>query len=128
MSDAASFSRQFATAFGARDAAALAALFVEDGSLHSLTGRLLEGQEAITTGLAEEFAGLARMARLVSGKAATRMIGPGAAILHQRFVVTGLRDATGAELPRVGALLTVVLAAKGPGWQALSATFAVLES
>lgn len=128
MSDPAAFSRQFAAAFGARDATVLAALFAEDGSLHGLTGRFHEGRPAIEQGLAEEFAGLARMARLVSGKATTRMIGPGAAILHQRFVVTGLRDATGSELPRVGALLTVVLAANSDGWQGLTATFAVLES
>ena len=41
--------------------------------------------------------------------------------------MTGLRDESGAELPRVAALLTAVLVAKGDGWQALTATFAVVE-
>ena len=75
----------------------------------------------------QEFAGLSRMARLVTGKTALRPLGPGAAVLHQRFVVTGLRDASGAELPRIGALLTAVLVAKGEGWLALTATFAMVE-
>lgn len=128
MSDAADFPRAFATAFGSQNAEGIAALFAEDGSFHALTGHWSEGRRAIADGMAQEFAGLSRMARLVTGKTALRPLGPGAAILHQRFVVTGLRDATGADLPRVAALLTAVLAAKGTGWQALTATFAVVEA
>lgn len=128
MSDAADFPRAFANAFGAQNADGIAALFAEDGSFHALTGHWAQGRRDIATGMQQEFAGLSRMARLVTGKTALRPIGPGAAILHQRFVVTGLRDAEGRELPRVGALLTAVLAAKGDGWLALTATFAVVES
>jgi uncharacterized protein (TIGR02246 family) len=127
MSDAADFPRAFANAFGTQSAEGIAALFAEDGSFHALTGHWAEGRPAIMEGMRQEFAGLSRMARLVSGKTSLRALGPGAAILHQRYVVTGLRDASGAELPRVGALLTAVLAAKGDGWLALTATFAVLE-
>lgn len=125
--DPTEFPRAFASAFGTQDADAMAALFAEDGSLHALTGHLAEGRAAIAAGMRAEFAGLSRMARLVTGKTALRPMGPGAAILHQRYVVTGLRDATGAELPRVAALLTAVLAAREGGWQALTATFAVVE-
>ncbi len=128
MTQPADFPRAFATAFGSQNAEGIAALFAEDGSFHALTGHWAEGRSAIAKGMQQEFAGLSRMARLVSGKTALRPIGPGAAVLHQRFVVTGLRDATGAELPRIGALLTAVLAAKGEGWLALTATFAMVES
>lgn len=127
MNEASELPRLFAASFGAQDAAGLAAFFAEDGSLHSLTGAFLSGRKEIEKGLAEEFAGLSRMARLVSGRLALRPIGPGAVILHQRFVVTGLRDAQGAELPRVGALLTAVLAARDGGWQVLTATFGAVE-
>ena len=127
MSAPADFPRSFAAAFGVQDAEALAALFAENGSFHCLTGQFCDGRPAITKGLAAEFSGLSRMARLVSGKFALTPIGPGAGILHQRYVVTGLRDESGAELPRVAALLTAVLVAKGDGWQALTATFAVVE-
>lgn len=128
MSEAADFPRAFAAAFGAQDANGLAALFAEDGSFHGLTGQFSEGRKAIETEMQAEFAGLSRMARLVTGKFRLRALGPGAAILHQRFVVTGLRDAQGQDLARVGALLTAVLVAKEEGWHALTATFAVVES
>jgi uncharacterized protein (TIGR02246 family) len=128
MSDASDFPRAFAAAFGTQEAESIAALFAEDGSFHTLTGTFAETRADIAQTLREEFAGLSRMARLVTGKTSLRPMGPGAAILHQRYVVTGLRDASGAEMPRVGALLTAVLAAKGDGWQALTATFAVVEN
>lgn len=128
MSGPSLYPRHFAAAFGAQDPAGLAALFTEDGSLHSLTGRFLEGRAAIESGMAEEFAGLSRMARLVSGRVSVTPLGDAGAILHQRFVVTGLRDASGAELPRLGALLTAVLVPARDGWQARTATFAVLDS
>ena len=128
MSDPTDFPRAFAAAFGSQNADGIAALFTEDGSFHALTGHWAEGRKEITEGIRGEFSGLSRMARLVSGKTTLRPIGPGAAILHQRYVVTGLRDATRAELPRIAALLTAVLAAKGDGWQALTATFAMVES
>ncbi|MDR7123930.1 SgcJ/EcaC family oxidoreductase [Pseudotabrizicola sp. 4114] len=127
MTQAADFPRAFATAFSAQNAQAIAALFAEDGSFHALTGHWAEGRSTIAKGMEQEFAGLSRMARLVTGKTALRPLGPGAAVLHQRFVVTGLRDASGAELPRIGALLTAVLVAKGDGWLALTATFAMVE-
>lgn len=128
MSQASDFPRAFAASFGAQDAAALAALFAEDGSFHGLTGHFAEGRPMIEAGLAAEFAGLSQMARLVTGKASLHPLGPGAVIVHQRFVVTGLRDATGAEMPRVAAMLTAVLIAKPTAWQAITATFAVLET
>ena len=127
MIDPADFPRAFAASFGAQDASAMADLFTEDGSFHGLTGHFATGRAAVEADLQAEFAGLSRMARLVTGKAKVRTLGADSAVLHQRFVVTGLRDATGAEMPRVGALLTAVLVATSTGWQAVSATFAVVE-
>ena len=127
MTDPADFPRAFAAAFGTQDAPGIAALFAEDGSFHALTGHVSEGRPQIAAGMGQEFAGLSQMARLVSGRTSLRPLGPGATILHQRYVVTGLRDATGADLPRVGALLTAVLVNGDTGWHALTATFAVVE-
>ena len=127
MTDPATFSRAFAAAFGAQDAASLAGLFAEDACLHGLTGHVAQGRKAIAAGLADEFAGVSRMARLVTGKAVLRKLGLDAVVLHQRFVVTGLRDSEGAELPRVGTLLTAVLVAEAGAWLAVAATFGVVE-
>lgn len=126
MTESAAFSRAFAASFGTGDALAMANLFSEDATLHSLTGMVLQGRDAIAQGLKAEFAGLCRFARLVSGKGIERKLGPGASILHQRYVVTGLRGEDGIELPRIAALLTVILVAKDDGWQALTATFGMV--
>lgn len=128
MTEPAEFPRAFAAAFGSGQGREIASLFSEDGSFHSLTSQFLEGRKAIENGVAAEFSGLCQTARLVSGKTNLRMLGPGAAILHQRFVVSGLRDEGGQELPRLAALLTAVLVGREGGWQALTATFAVVDS
>ncbi len=127
MTDPTDLSRAFAQAFGAQDADAMAALFAETGTFHSLTGQWAEGQRAIRDGQAAEFAGLSRMARLVSGKVALTPLGETGCIVHQRFVVTGLRDADGGEIARVAAMLTAVLAKDGSAWQVVTATFAPIE-
>jgi uncharacterized protein (TIGR02246 family) len=128
MSAPADFPRAFATTYAVQDAQSLAGMFTEDGCLHGLTGHFAQGRHEILLGLRAEFAGLSQNAKLINGKTILRALGPGAAILHQRYVVMGLRDASGAELPRIAALLTCLLTAKGEGWQALTATFAVLEN
>lgn len=127
MTDPADFARAFAACFGAQDASGMAALFHQDGSLHGLTGHFTTGRAAIEASMQAEFAGLSRMARLVTGKATLRALGAEGVVLHQRFVVTGLRDEAGTEMPRIGAVLTAVLAKNSDGWQAIAATFAVVE-
>jgi len=120
------FPRAFATAFGAQDAAALAALMTETGSLASLTGQWAEGPAAARTALEAEFGGTFARARLVSGKGTLSLPAPGVALLRQRFVVTGAMDETGAELPRFGAMLVVVLTGSAADWRAESLTFSAL--
>ena len=120
------FPRLFAAAFGAQDSGAIAALLADDAQVVSLTRAWAEGRMEAETLFAAEFAGIFRRARLVTGKLALRPIGPGAAVVHQRYVVTGAQDADGGDLPRFAALLGLVLLAKPDGWQALSLTFSAL--
>ncbi len=54
------------------------------------------------------------------------MLGPGAAVLHQRFVLSGLIDEQGNDLGRIGALLFAVLVAKPDGWRAVSLQFTAI--
>ncbi len=119
--------RHFAQAFAARDAHAMAGILAEDGHALTLSGQWVEGQEALEAAWAAEFAGLFAQARLVTGKSNLRMIGPGAAILHQRYVITGAQQAEGVELPRFAALLTAVAIARTGGWQAVSLNFSPLS-
>jgi len=117
------FAKGFAGAFGRQDAAELAQVLAEDADVLTLTGALLESAAEAEAAWAGEFAGIFAAARLVSGKHRLRILGPGAAIVTQRFVVSGARDDHGAELPRFSAVLTAVLTARSTGWQAVSLTF-----
>lgn len=119
------FPRAFALAWGGRDIAALAGLFAEDADFLTLTGAWAEGREAIGDILAGELAGAFARARLVTGKAKLRPIGPGGAVLMQRFVLSGIRNADGSDAGRIGAILSAVLLAGRDGWQAVSASFTV---
>jgi len=117
------FAKDFAGAFGRQDAAALAAMLTEDADVLTLTGGVAETASEAETLFADEFAGIFASARLVTGKARMRALGPGAAVINQRFVVSGAKDETGQDLPRFGAVLTVVIIARMDGWHVVSLTF-----
>ncbi|MFM2350503.1 MAG: hypothetical protein RIR04_1469 [Pseudomonadota bacterium] len=123
MTGAEDFAKRFAAAFGRQDAAELAQLLAEDADVLTLTGAVAETAAEAEAAFAGEFAGIFAMARLVSGKHRLRVLGPGGAVVTQRFVVSGARDDQGAEMPRFGAVLTAVLTARSTGWQAVSLTF-----
>ncbi len=121
------FPRAFARLWGARDAEGLTALVAEDAGMLSLTGGWAEGRRAIHDLLRDELAGSFSRSRLVTGKTWLRPLGPGAAVLHQRFVLSGLIDAEGHDLGRLAAILTAVLTARNDGWQAVSLQFSALN-
>ncbi|MFT7058164.1 MAG: hypothetical protein ACJASV_000664 [Pseudorhodobacter sp.] len=117
------FSRAFASVWTARDAFGLAGLMAEDAEMLSLTGGWAEGRKAIEVLLREEMAGTFSRSRLVTGKTRLRALGPGAAVLHQRFVLSGLIDTEGKDMGRVAAMLIAVLTKRNEGWQAVSLQF-----
>lgn len=121
------FTRAFAALWGQRNADGLAALVTEDADMLTLTGAFCEGRKAIAQTLADEFAGTFARSRLVTGRAKLRPLGPGAAVLHQRFVLSGLIDDAGRDLGRLGAVLSAVLVAKPDGWQAVTLNFSAAE-
>lgn len=121
------FARAFAAAWIARDPAALAALMTEDADLLSLTGAWVEGRRAITDTFQAELNGIFARARLVTGRAKLRSLGLDRALLHQRFVLSGLRDAQGADMGRIGALLIATLQRDADGWQAVALQFTATE-
>ena len=121
------FPRYFAQAFAARDAAAMGAILDDEGSGLTLSGQWAEGPAALESAWAAEFAGLLANARLVTGKKQLRMLGPGAAVLNLRYVITGAEQAEGMELPRFGAVLSAVTIARSAGWQAVSLNFSPLS-
>jgi uncharacterized protein (TIGR02246 family) len=121
------FPRAFAKAWGARDTAGIVALLAEDADMLSLTGGWAEGRRAVETLLRDELSGMFSQSRLVTGKTRLRPLGPGAAVLQQRFVLSGLVDAAGRDLGRTGAMLIAVLVARSGGWQAITVQFSAVE-
>ena len=55
------------------------------------------------------------------------MLGPGAAVLSQRYVVSGAVDADGVEMARIPAVLAAVVIASAAGWQAVSLSFSAVS-
>ena len=122
------FSRHFVLAWGGRDAAALAALCAEDADMLTITGLWCEGRPRIQEILQAELDGAFAESRLVTGKGRLRPLGPGAAVLTQRFVLSGILDAEGRNARRTGAVLSAVLLARAEGWQAATLQFVALAA
>lgn len=120
------FPKRFAAAFAARDGAAIAGWLAGDAEVQTLTGAVAEDAAEAEAAFAAEFAGVFAAARLVTGRLRLHPIGPGAAVLHQRYVVIGAREDHGAELPRFGALMTAVLLKRAEGWRAVFLGFSPL--
>lgn len=120
------FAKGFAAAFSARDADALADMMTEDATLVSLTGQWVEGRSLIRETWAGEFAGTLRMARLVTGRQRIHPAGQ-AAVVSQRFVLSGALSPDGREMPRCAVLLQGTLAPVKDDWRAVSISLTVLS-
>ena len=117
------YARAFAQAWLAQDTAALGRLFAPDADFLSLTGAWAEGRTEIERTLRAELKGAFARAKLVTGRAKVRTIAPGAAVVHQRFVLSGVLNADGSDAGRIGAILMAVLVWEAGVWSAVSAQF-----
>lgn len=120
------FPRLFAAAFSGQDSAAMAAFFAPDASLQSLTGLWAESPDEILAAFEAEAAGIFARARLVTGKGSIRPLNPFAALLRQRFTISGALTETGEELPRFPAMLIAVFERSESAWSVQSLTFTAL--
>jgi uncharacterized protein (TIGR02246 family) len=120
------FSKAFVAHWSARDARGIAFLCAEDAEALTLTGLWCEGRTRIAEVLGAELAGAFSQSRLVTGKGRLRPLGPGAAVLSQRFVLSGIVDAEGRDAGRVAAMLSAVILARADGWQAATLHFVAL--
>jgi uncharacterized protein (TIGR02246 family) len=121
------FPRAFAQAFAAQSGADVAALLAEDGHGLTLSGQWVEGKGEAEAAWTAEFAGLLARARLVTGRMGVKMLGPGAAVVNQRYVVTGALQSEGVDLPRFAAILTATIIARPEGWTAVAMSFSPIS-
>ena len=120
------FPKLFATAFAAQNSVALVAMMAVDAQVVSLTGGLAEDAAQAGRIFDQEFAGIFVAARLITGRNRMQALGPGGAVVHQRYVVMGARNESGREVPRFGVVATAVLLATAEGWRAVSLTLSAL--
>jgi uncharacterized protein (TIGR02246 family) len=98
-----------AAAWNARDAAAYANLFAEDGDVVNVLGWWWRGRAAIQSKLADAFAWVFRDSKLTIAEVHTRFLDQATAIVHVRWTLDGAKVPPGAPAaPREGIQLQVL--------------------
>ncbi len=120
------FARRFAAAFSARDAVAIGALCTEGAGALTLTGGWADDRTGVQALWAADLAGPLAGTRLVTGKMRLVPVAEGAVMLHQRFVLSGVTDANGGDLGRLGVMLCALLLRQDADWKAQSLMIAPL--
>lgn len=116
--DVASF---FARAWMARDADALAALFAEDADFVNVAGIWWEDRAAIARAHAYGLTTFFRDSRLTVGRTKVRALGPDAAVVHARMILTGQIGADGGTAGPRHTILSFVMVRSGGSWLCVSA-------
>lgn len=115
------FPKAFAAAWMARDAATLAALFAPDADFVNVAGIWWEDRAAIEAAHNHALTSFFADSRLVTGRTKVRRLGADAALVHQRFILTGQRLPDGGEAGRRSTVILFVLRHAPEGWQAVAA-------
>ena len=112
----------FADAWAARDGAAIAALFTDDGDFVNVTGLWWHGRAAIAKPHDYALKSFFAQTALRAGRTETRMLGEDAAVVRCRFTLSGQRAPDGSEAAPRQTILTFVMQRQRDGhWQAVAA-------
>jgi len=110
----------FAAAWMARDAAALAALCVEDADFVNVVGIWWHDRGAIERAHHYGLTTFFRDSVLRVGRVKLRMLGPDHAVVHARMRLSGQRAPDGAVAGDRHAMLSFVCTLGPQGWQAVA--------
>lgn len=105
----------------ARDAKALAALFVEDADFVNVVGIWWEDRSAIERAHGYALGSFFSQTRLSPGRIKTRMLGEDAAVVHCRFHLSGQTAPDGTKANPRNTIIVFVLRQAGNHWQAVTA-------
>ena len=105
----------------ARDAKALAALFVEDADFVNVVGIWWEDRPAIERAHGYALDSFFSQTRLSPGRIKTRMLGEDAAVVHCRFHLSGQTAPDGSNANPRSTIILFVLRQVGDRWQAVTA-------
>ncbi len=110
----------FAAAWNADDARAMAMMWTDDGDLVQPGGRMTRGRSEIEKRLAEEHSFFYKGSQFTSTVDSIRFIRPDVAVVDGAWQAVGVRAPNGKELPALKGLYTLVVSKKGGKWQAVS--------
>ncbi|RVT85337.1 SgcJ/EcaC family oxidoreductase [Rhodobacteraceae bacterium CCMM004] len=120
LADPAEMPQEFARAWAARDAAALAALFAEDADFVNVVGLWWRDRGAIERAHRYGLTTFFRDSVLRVGRVAVRDLGA-VAVVHARMHLSGQIGPDGRAAGPRSTILSFVLHRSGPGWTCVSA-------
>jgi len=115
------FPHAFTSAWMARDAQALANLFVADADFVNVVGIWWEERSAIERAHGYALGSFFSQTRLSPGRIKTRMMGEDAAVVHCRFHLSGQTAPDGSAADPRSTIIVFVLTKTEQGWQAVAA-------
>ena len=110
--------KQYEEAYNAGDAEALAAIYAVDATHTYALGFTHRGRVEIANGLREQFAGPFKGTRMAITPLHIRAISADVAIEEASFILTGLKDASGVDLPPVSGICLAVYRKEAEQWYA----------
>jgi uncharacterized protein (TIGR02246 family) len=110
--------KEYEAAYNAGDAEALGAIYAINATHTYALGFTHRGRDEIARGLREQFAGPFRGTHMVITPLHIRALCPEVAVEEASFVLSGLKDASGAELPPVRGFCLGVYRKEGEQWYA----------
>ncbi|VWC93213.1 SgcJ/EcaC family oxidoreductase [Burkholderia lata] len=113
---------RFIEAWNAHDASALGRVFTPDGDFVGIGGRLWHGPDEIARVHAEQFAGRYDASTfVVEGAPTVSTLGPGIALVHWRWTISGVRDGNGVQVAPYSGIFTWVAVEREGGWRVRAA-------
>ena len=108
--------KQYEAAYNAGDAEQLATIYAVDATHTYALGFTHRGRDEIRNGLKAQFAGPMKGTRMTIAPLHIRSLSSDIAAEEASFVIAGLKDSNGTELPPVNGLCLVIYRKQGDQW------------
>lgn len=108
--------RQYEAAYNAGDADGMAAIYAVDATHTYALGFTHRGRDEIANGLREQFAGPFKGSRMAITPLHIRSLASDIAIEEASFVLAGLKDAGGADVPLINGFCLAIYQKHGEQW------------
>jgi len=108
--------KQYETAYNAGDVAGIAAIYAPDGTHTYALGITHRGRHQIAAGLKEQFAGPFAGSRMSITPLCIRQLSSDVAVEEASFLLSGLRNPSGAAMPAISGLCLGVYQKHGSQW------------